>query len=201
MSETQRPKRTQADRTYKRKERVIREATRLFGTYGFRGARLIDIAKAAELSEPGLLHHFPSKEHLLMGVLEARDQADRERFGPALREERGKVLDALQALVEHNETVPGLVRLFTVLVTESITPEHPGHDFFVRRYQTLREQFIPLLKQAQDQGEIRSDVSAEDLAVMVFALMDGLQVQWLLDPENVQMAQVFRGFVLLLRSR
>ena len=200
MSENIPPRRTQADRTQKRKEQLIREATRLFGQYGYRGAKLADIAKAAEVTEPGLLHHFPSKEHLLMGVLAERDRADQERFGPTLQGEAGDALASLQALVEHNETVPGLVRLFTVLATESIDPEHPGHDFFVQRYRGLRPQMAEVLRQGQQRGEIRDDLRAEDLAVMVFALMDGLQIQWLLDPDEVEMAEVFHSLVRLLRK-
>ena len=199
MTSSQTPRRTQADRTQKRKEQVIREATRLFAQYGYRGAKLSDIAKAAELTEPGLLHHFPSKAHLLTGVLEERDRADRERFYPTLHDEHANLLASLEALVEHNETVPGLVKLFTVLVTESITPEHPGHEFFVRRYHNLRDQMTETLQKAQEQGEIRADIGPDELAVMVFALMDGLQIQWLLDPDQVQMAKVFSAFVRLLR--
>lgn len=200
MTDTQTPRRTQADRTQKSKEQVIREAARLFAQYGYRGAKLADIASAAGLTEPGLLHHFPSKEHVLMGVLAERDRADRERFDPSLRGEGGDALAALQELVKHNETVPGLVQLFTVLVAESITPEHPAHPFFVQRYQDLRKRLVEALQTSQAQGEVRSDVRAEDLAVMVIALMDGLQLQWLLDPGQVQMAQAFDTFVRLVRG-
>ena len=70
-------RRTQAERTQLRKEQVIREAIRFFGQNGYHGAKLADIAKAAGVTEPGLLHHFPSKAHLLMEVLAERDRLDR----------------------------------------------------------------------------------------------------------------------------
>src|SRR5512136_2057401 len=77
-------RRTQAERTQQRKEQVVRAAIRFFGQDGYHGARLADIAKAAGVTEPGLLHHFPSKAHLLMEVLAERDRIDRERFDPSL---------------------------------------------------------------------------------------------------------------------
>src|SRR5512135_3831933 len=80
MSEKTVPRRTQAERTRQRKEQVIREAIRFFGQNGYHGAKLADIAKAAGVTEPGLLHHFPSKAHLLMEVLAERDRINRERF-------------------------------------------------------------------------------------------------------------------------
>jgi AcrR family transcriptional regulator len=200
MSEQTMPRRTQAERTRQRKEQLIREAFRFFGQYGFHGAKLVDIAKAAGVTEPGLLHHFPSKEHLFMEVLAERDRLDRERIDPAIRGEAGDPLNSLQELVEHNETVPGLVQLFSVLVAESIDEQHPGHDFFRQRYQDLRDQTIDVLRRAQVRGEIRYDIPAEDLVIMLFAMMDGLQIQWLYEPEAINMARLFERFLGLLRG-
>lgn len=201
MSEQTMPRRTQAERTQQRKEQVIHEAIRFFGQYGFHGARMADIAKAAGVTEPGLLHHFPSKEHLLMEVLAERDRLDRERFDLATHREVGNPLNSLEGLVEHNETVPGLVQLFTVLVAESIDEQHPGHDFFRRRYHDLRDQTVDVLKNAQTRGEIRNDIPAEDLVIMLFAMMDGLQIQWLYEPEKIDMARLFEQFLELLRGK
>lgn len=195
------PRRTQAERTKQRKDQVIHEAIRFFGQYGYHGAKLADIAKAAGVTEPGLLHHFPSKEHLLMEVLAERDRLDREQYDPALHREVGDPLNSFQNLVRHNETVPGLVQLFTVLVAESIDDQHPGHDFFRQRYQDLRDRIVDVLRKAQARGEIRNDISPEDLVVMLWAMMDGLQIQWLYEPEKIHMAYMFEQFLGLLRGK
>src|SRR5512136_1148932 len=92
-------RRTQAERTQQRKEQVIREAIRFFGQNGYHGARLADIAKAAGVTEPGLLHHFPSKAHLLMEVLAERDRIDRERFDLSPHDGVQNPLVPLQELV------------------------------------------------------------------------------------------------------
>ncbi len=201
MSEKTVLRRTQTERTRQRKEQVIREAIRFFGQNGYHGAKLADIAKAAGVTEPGLLHHFPSKAHLLKEVLAERDRIDRERFDPSLHAGVKSPLTSLQELVEYNETVPGLVQLFTVLVAESIDENHPGHVFFKQRYQNLREQNIAVLREAQARGEIRNDIPAEDLVIMLFAMMDGLQVQWLYEPEKIKMARLFEQFLRLLRGQ
>jgi AcrR family transcriptional regulator len=195
------PRRTQAERTRQRKEQVIHEAIRFFGQYGYHGAKLADIAKAAGVTEPGLLHHFPSKEHLLMEVLAERDRLDQERFGLATQPDVGDPLKSLEELVAHNESLPGLVQLFTVLVAESIDDQHPGHDFFRQRYQGLRERTVEVLRAAQERGEVRKDMLAEDLVSMLWAMMDGLQIQWLYEPEKINMARLFDQFLRLLREK
>ena len=199
MTNLQKPRRTQAERTRTSREKIIRAAIEFFAKQGFRGAKMADIAKAANLSGPGLLHHFPSKNDLLTAVLAERDRADGERFEPSRIGEGGDPLLALHKLVKYNETVPGLVQLFTILVAESIQEQHPGHDFFMHRYQKVRKHEVGLLRQAQARREIRNDVSAEDLIVMLFAMMDGLQIQWLYEPRRIHMARVFDQFIKLLR--
>src|SRR5688572_22059353 len=109
MAKLQTPRRSQADRTRVSREKIIQAATELFAQQGFRGAKMSNIAKAADLTEPGLLHHFPSKTHLLMGVLEERDRVDSERMRVILEKNGNHFVEAWTKLVQHNETVPGLV--------------------------------------------------------------------------------------------
>jgi AcrR family transcriptional regulator len=199
MPRPQTPRRTQAERTRVSREKIIQAATELFAQQGFHGAKMADIAKAANLTVPGLLHHFPSKTSLLTAVLAERDRVDRERFTPNLSGDEENLLSSLHKLVRHNESVPGLVQLFTVLVAESIDEQHPGHEFFMRRYQNLRQQSLDALRQAQIRGEVRNDIPAEDLLVFVFALMDGLQIQWLYEPDKIKMSHLFKKFLMLLR--
>jgi len=199
MTKLQNPRRTQAERTRASREKIIQAAIEFFAQQGFHGAKMADIAKAANLTGPGLLHHFPSKTHLLMEVIKERDRIDSERMRATLQKNGNHFLEAGVELVEHNETVPGLVQLFTLLVAESISQEHPAHIFFAQRYQREREQMAQAIMQAQQADQVRSDISAETLATLIFAMMDGLQVQWLLEPEKINMPAMFRVLMDMLK--
>ena len=201
MTELQTKRRTQAERTRASREKIIQAAIEFFAQQGFHGAKMADIAKAANLTGPGLLHHFPSKTHLLMEVLKERERIDSERMRTTLQKNGNHFLEAGIELVEHNETVPGLVQLFTLLVAEGISQGHPAHTFFVQRYQRERERMVQAIKQAQQANEVRSDISAETLVVLIFAMMDGLQVQWLLEPEKISMSGAFRVLTDMLKVK
>jgi hypothetical protein len=54
---------------------------------------------------------------------------------------------------------------------------------------------------AQQAGEVRSDISPETLVVLIFAMMDGLQIQWLMEPERIDMSDLFRVMMNLLRAQ
>lgn len=200
MKQSPAPRRTQAERTRASREKIIRSATETFAQKGFRGAKMADIAKAANLTEPGLLHHFPSKTHLLMEVLKECDRIDSERMRATLQQNGNHLLEASIELVEHNQTVPGLVQLFNLLLAESISADHPAHEFFIERYQREREHWVQAITQAQQNGEVRADISAETLAILTFAMMDGLQVQWLMEPEKIDMSELYRVMMEMLRA-
>ncbi|MEW9553568.1 TetR/AcrR family transcriptional regulator [Nonomuraea sp. NPDC050783] len=178
-----------------RRERILAAALLEFAENGYRGASLARIAERVELSQAGLLHHFTSKERLLVAVLDYRDEQDMRRFD--LGETTGGVaaLRALVDVVEHNARVPGLVQLFSVISGEAVTPGHPGHEWARRRYRRLRAQVAAALRRGAERGELRAGLDAEAHADRLIAMMDGLQTQWLIDPERVDMAAVFRGYV------
>jgi AcrR family transcriptional regulator len=151
---------------------------------------LREIASRAGVTEAGLLHHFGTKEALLCEVLGARDAESAELFGDDLD------ADDLRALVHHNATAPGLVRLFVDVVAAASQADHPAHEDFRERYRRIRslgtrafERQIAERAGAPD-GTEDVDAGQDDAAWIsrvIFAAMDGLQVQWLLD-DRVDMA-------------
>ncbi|MBW6467234.1 MAG: TetR/AcrR family transcriptional regulator [Brevefilum sp.] len=183
-----------------RKEAILQVATEHFARHGFHGATLSAIAEAVGLTEPGLLYYFPSKVELLQGVLDYRDQADKSKYMAILEQDKISLFSALQDLVNVNQERPGLVQLFTVMVGESINPEHPSHDFFVQRYRALRKTMVDFFKTAAVSEGYRTDVDLEQLVVLIIAVLDGLQIQWLLDPGQVEMTTGFALFTRLVET-
>ena len=83
---------------------------------------------------------------------------------------------------------PGVVQTYTVLSAESVTEGHPAQSYFRDRFTGLRDKIAGVLAEVTgrdaDESEVRDDASA------LIALMDGLQVQWLLDPDAVDMPRI-----------
>jgi AcrR family transcriptional regulator len=177
-----------------RREDILRAANEAFAERGYRGASLAEIADTVGLSQPGLLHHFPSKEELLWEVLRLRQERDLERVD-RMTAEKASYAETLLALARENAASPGLVRLFTVLAAEAVDSDHPAHDHFRERYHQLRESVAEHLGVEQREGRVASDLDAELLATQVLALFDGLQLQWLLEAESVDMVGALEDFL------
>jgi len=173
-----------------RRDEIIDGAIELFGRIGYRNATILDIATHVGISRTGLLHHFPSKEVLLKAVLAKRDLADIERFGRS--EEPLGDLRNLVSLMRHNASIPDLVGLFAVLSAEAADPAHPAHDYFVRRYERARAAMRAALVRAYDADLLAPGVDVDHASRSLVALLDGLQIQWLLAPHEVDMAEELR---------
>ena len=177
-----------------RRELIIQAATELFGRVGFNGATMLEVAAACDISRAGLSHHFPTKESLMEAVLETRDREDLERF--RRNGSRGSdglgILRGMVDLARHNTEVPGLIGLYVVLSAEATAPDHPAHDYFVARYDRIRSGTARALRRTREAGYLVEGVDEDETAAELTALMDGLQVQWLLSPASVDMAGIVR---------
>lgn len=174
-----------------KRQQIIETAMVVFGESGYNKSSMVEIAERCSLSRAGLSHHFSSKESLLEAVLAWRDRLDRDRFranGSAGRDGVG-ILRGMVDLARHNATVPGLISLYSVLAAEAACEGHPAHEYFVARYERIVSGTSKALDQARRAGVLRDGVDPETFAVTLVALMDGLQIQWLLNSSRVDMAR------------
>jgi AcrR family transcriptional regulator len=195
------PKRPQkTPRGEARRKAILQAAIPLLADNGYRGASLASIAAAADLTQQGVLHYFRSKEELLLALIQERDRQDGKRLSALVTEEGLALLDVLEELVRHNQESREDVRLFSTLVAEGASVEHPAHDYFVERYQRIRGRVLRSLREGQEVGEIDPDVDLNALVPAIVGAMDGLQIQWLLDPE-IDMSAGFEALMRLLRAQ
>lgn len=176
-----------------RREAILESAMELIAERGYRRTTLAAVAERAGLTQQGLLHHFPTKELLLVSVLEARDRWDLASAAAA----SGSRTDTLAALVDYNATRPGIVRTYTVLSADSVTEGHPARAFFESRFRSVRASLADALR-AECGDTLPGGLTPEQAAPLMVAVLDGLQLQWLLDPQEVDMPSAFRDFLALL---
>jgi AcrR family transcriptional regulator len=177
-------------RSEARRAEIVRAALEVIAERGYRGASLAAVAERVGLTQQGLLHYFPTKDALLVAVLKERDQWD------AVPDTQWRV-DLLVSLVEYNAMRPGIIQTFSALLGESVTEGHPAREYFTERYRQVRESMAAVLR-AEYGERLPNGLTPERTAPLLVAVMDGLQYQWLLDPESVDMPGAFRDFLALL---
>ena len=177
------------------RRKILEVCIEAFGSSGFHGATMKDIARRAGISQSGLAHHFPTKADLLIGVLQERaEQEARVIYGAA----RFPLISRQHANIVDNEHRAGLIQLHSIISSEATSPEHPAHLIYRGRYDNLRQELTREFAELRELGRLRVDTTPEVLADLFVAVIDGLQVQWLYNAEAVSMSRDFREFLKLV---
>jgi AcrR family transcriptional regulator len=186
-----------------KREEILERALEVIAREGYRGASVKELADAVGLSQAGLLHYFDSKEELFTEILRKRDEVDMANYGRGLDHapQPGRLHDGYLQVIRHNSDVPGLVELYSRMSVEASDPQHPAHGFFLERGRNLRTVFAAELATSIASGELTDDVDPETLARIFQAVADGLQLQWMLEPDLDMAAIVEKLFDALSARR
>lgn len=174
--------------TAERRRDILEAALEIFGAKGYNKGPLAEIAEQVGMTHAGILHHFGSKDELLLEVLRYRDESDvaqlEQRHIPT-------GIDLFRHLVRTafaNADRAGIVQAYAVLSAESVTDSHPAKDYFGGRYQTLRSEVAEAFTiVCLERGVHVDEDRIKQASASILAVMDGLQVQWLLDRSLVDL--------------
>jgi AcrR family transcriptional regulator len=182
-----------------RQEQILDVAFELFATLGVRATTIAAVAERVGLSEAGLLHHFPSKDDLLLAVLNRADASftDTEAW---VAEPRGGLesLRRLPATAHVLADRPMLARLRAIVSAESIVQDGAARRYVQQRTEIIRQVLAESLDAGVQRGELRSDIDPAIRATEIVAFMEGIQVQWMLDPEHIDFVKSYESFVASL---
>lgn len=208
------PRTRRSPKGQRRRQQILDAAMEMFAQGGYAGTAIASIAEKAGLTLPGLLHHFPSKMSLLLAAMEERDHetgrllaAETEGRDPKsgrLLSPDGltwrRVLDDARRVVRANAGKRNLVQVFAILNGESLIDGHPAAPFFRRRSDYLLAFMRAAFQAGIEAGELRPELDPLQLAYELIAMMDGLQIQWLRDPDGVDMAASFEAYLRRLEE-
>jgi AcrR family transcriptional regulator len=177
------------------RRRIVDAALSAFAETGYRSTTMKEIALRSGISERGLVHHFPTKEDLLLEVL-ALYEEESARLMPVEGDHRQ--IDGLLAVARHNLQRSEMLELQNLLSAEGTSAEHPAHERFVRRYEDLRWVLADAFAGLAQRGAVQVEVEPDALAAMYVALLDGLQLQWLYNRDAVDVEKTLRGFLSMV---
>lgn len=172
-----------------RRREILMSAVEIFGSKGSTNGTLADVADQVGLTRAGVLHHFGSKENLLLEVLAYRDRADVADLVDQHIPGGPELFLHLVRTAFANTRRPGIVQAYTVLSAESVTDDHPARPFFDERYTTLRREVGEAFELLCAQEGVISDDAVAAASAAILAVMDGLQMQWLLDPGAIELGE------------
>jgi AcrR family transcriptional regulator len=168
-----------------------------FARYGYQGASIDRIAKAAGLTKGAIYYHFKDKEELLFAAVKNRVG----QFERRVISDLGSVKDAVAALrhvtdvcLEH-ATKSNHRRLIVTLMVEAFgTNARLSAQFrdMMRRFRAFLRSIIEV---GQSQGIFRADVSAITAAGVYAGAVMGAEIEYYQDPTHIDLDEHLHTFL------
>jgi TetR/AcrR family acrAB operon transcriptional repressor len=185
------------------RDRILDSAARVFARKGFLGASLDEVAADAGLTKGAVYWHFSSKNELFFALLDSRFQQEYDEHLPQAMAEDAKFADPKEGLkallggiLARVRQDPDWPRLFLEILGQTREPE--VNERLASAYQASYAMSASLIER---QHERRGQTPAADpalLAVFWSALMDGLILAWLVNPEKIDLETLVPRIVDLL---
>ena len=151
-----------------RRRRVLEGARRCFARHGYEGATVVRLEREIGLSRGAIFNWFPSKQELFL-ALAAEDNARLH----ALFAEEG--FDALLEAVTEQE--PDWLAVYLEFGRRLKADAELRERWIQIAPPEARERSKAWIERAQASGELRSDVSAEEIGLFIGVVVDGVVTQ------------------------
>ena len=156
------------------RQRILRASRQLFSAKGYEETTMDDVAERSEVSKATLYNYFPGKDSLLMGIAEAELEQIREMI-------EGELAEAPSALERLRRVLEAFMldSMCYISLSRKISYLNSCEDsgMFATRLEMVRI-LRGLVCQAQDAGELRRDMDADDITELVMGLYLITQFQW-----------------------
>jgi len=187
VSPTRTPKKRLRPTRAQTRERLLRAAGEVFAERGYDRASLDDVATAAGLTKGAVYSSFAGKDDLFYALM-------RERIGERLR--------LVAEAVERQATVRDIARDAGSDLAQLMSSQRDWHLLFIefwaravrdpelrgefaRERRSVRGLIAQSLEERAAETEINLPAPAEQLAVAVLALSNGIAIEHLADPDTV----------------
>ncbi|MEH2195151.1 MAG: TetR/AcrR family transcriptional regulator [Nostoc sp.] len=176
------------------KSRILYQAAELFNQQGYAGSSMSDIMRVTGLQKGGIYNHFQSKDDLALQAFDFAIARIKQHTRFALRSKRHAV-ERLQAIIEifsnfaENPPIKGGCPLLNTAVESDDT-----HPALRERTQQAMNSWLHLIRRiietGIDKGEIRSEVSADEIATIIIATLEGAIMMSKLYGDSIHMHRV-----------
>jgi AcrR family transcriptional regulator len=188
-AQAQRPRRADGrarqERGVRTEEAILQATMRLLATRGIQGTSLDLLAEEVGVAKSSILWHFGSKEELLLRVAErvvdevARGPVQKILALPSFEERAEASWCFFSETLRQN---PELRRVMLYLIFESVEGRPELRARLQQLYRGIREMYEAGLR-----GVVHDTGQRQRLAVVAVASLDGIFLQWLLDPDAIDL--------------
>jgi AcrR family transcriptional regulator len=189
------------DVSEERRTQILEAAMVVFARQGFDQARMDDIAQEVGLSKGALYLYYKSKDAIISAILQFFFSQVMKKLQSFLESEeqpsvREQLLRLNQYYVAEMKWMVSLLPLSFEFYAVAAR-QKAVRQFLKCYFKDYREVLAAIVQRGIDRGEFRP-VRAEQVAITIAALYEGLALLWMVDPDATQWEQTGESSLLLL---
>jgi AcrR family transcriptional regulator len=165
------------------RDRLYRAALELFAERGFLETTVENITEAADVGKGTFFNYFPTKEHILAEFGGERTAAV-ERTLEKVKSTKGPVLDVIGELAIDSAGQSDLNAALLRAIFAAHASCAPVRAELHKRKLFSRKMLAEMFRIGQERGEIRDDMTANDLARITQMTCMGVAMSWAIHPES-----------------
>ena len=161
----------------KRQIEILDASKELIGAKGIQNLTIKNIAKKMSFSEPAIYRHFKDKTEIIKSVLLFQREIIKSGIFKIIESDISSV-EKLKTIMDfqfsHFKENPSII---TIIFSES------SFQYFVaeiirKMIKKRNQKLIQILKEGQIEGDIRNDISAEQIATIIMGSMRLTVLNW-----------------------
>jgi AcrR family transcriptional regulator len=149
------------------REQILAAAVQLFAEYGYHAAPLRDIARIAGIQAASIYHHYPSKQALLIEIMETHMQRLNNGLEHILRTYTDPLQRLYEAIAHHIRLHTTYKAEFFIVDTELRSLEAENRSYIL----SFRDKYEELLQELLQDGMERGIFRPMDVKVASYALI------------------------------
>lgn len=162
-----------------RQKEIIEVALKLISEKGIQGLTIKNLSKRIGISEPAIYRHYDSKTDILIAILDHFNNNTEQIFKNELQNV-DKSIDKIEHLfTKHFTTFSAKPSLVSVIFSEEIFRNEPllidKISKVIERNQRILSEIVST---GQSRDEIRTDVEAEHLSIMIIGTLRLFVKRW-----------------------
>jgi AcrR family transcriptional regulator len=176
----------------------IRAAARqVFARHGVRGAGLGRVAELAGMGRSSLYHYYPDKRALLSDMVSEMLLQERDLFRACLRSE-GSAMQRIEMLARSCAALFPEWAVFGRVLMDLRLEDVKGMQSFFR---AIRSDLSAVVEAGQADGSMAASPSAEVQSSALIGAIDGLLLQYYIDPAALPAPDELAGALVELTRR
>ncbi len=162
-----------------RQQEIISTALELISEKGIQGLTIKNLSKKLGITEPAIYRHFENKIQILITLLELLKKNTNVIFEEELSSDKSAVLKVERLFEKHFKSFAEMPSLASVVFSEEMFRNEERliskiSEVIEYNSQTL----LTILKEGQQNNEIRSDIEAEHLVIFIMGALRLFVKKW-----------------------